>query len=212
MDIDLDQFRPLAFFLANRIAWVSADIDDLVEEGILELHRALSKQTKPIRSMSAFASTVLSRKMKDYYPQSLRNRPPDISLQNLDLPDPTTSLEERLLGEIELATFLEELSSSRGPLSRWVAEQLLFPGHEVGISLLLDPEVLETLFEQYPNASPPHELRKSRVANHRQLRDILGTSVSDWFSILKGVRVFTLEWMESRGYDLPPGLLENFSS
>lgn len=205
---DPEQFRPLALFLANRIAWNPADVDDLVEEGMAELHRVapFTDAKKP----GAFASTVLSRKMKDHYPQSVRNRPPDFSLSDLpDLPD-SSSLEEALLEKIELATFLEELGLSRGPLSRWVAEQLIFPDHATGKTLLLELEVIDALFSNYPKASPSFQLKSSRVANHRQLRDILGVSVPEWFDLLKGVRIFTAEWMESRGYDLPPTLSEGF--
>lgn len=200
----------MAIYLARSIAWVPGDEDDLVQEGLIELNRAFSETTE-VRNPPGFAAKVLSRKMKAYYSQGERNRPPPIPTESLWNLEENRDWVEEIISDLELETYLEELEEAKGSLPRWVMEQLLFPDHMLGKTLVLDLDALDDLFQNYGTPEPPTTPKISRVVNHRQLRETLGLTTPRWFGLLASIRAFTVDWMEARGYDLPEGLAERFS-
>ena len=120
---DIKSFIPYAKILARRIAWIPADEDDLVQEGLLALHLALQK-TKDIKCIKSFSKTVMSRHMQNYYRPKDRKNPPPVEL----LPEhyPTeNSREESALGRIDIRRFLRSLEEAEGKIARQAAEMLL---------------------------------------------------------------------------------------
>ena len=55
-----DELRPLAFSIAYRMLGSASDAEDVVQEGMLRLHRALESGER-IDSPKAYVSTVVTR-------------------------------------------------------------------------------------------------------------------------------------------------------
>lgn len=120
----LDSFFPQAKVVARRIAWIEADVDDLVQEGMIELWTALKAPSEPIKSYPAFASRIFTRRMQRFYSKGLRNQSPHLELREEVLPTPETR-EDRLLSRIELENFFDAIEIYQGKTERWIAESLL---------------------------------------------------------------------------------------
>ncbi len=121
----LDSFFPQAKTIARRIAWIEADVDDLIQEGMIELWSALKSPTQqPIQSYPAFASRVFTRKMQSFYSKGVRSRLPNVELKP-ELYPTSVSREDRLLSKIELENFFDAIEIHQGKTERWIAESLL---------------------------------------------------------------------------------------
>ena len=108
----LDSFFPQAKTIARRIAWIEADVDDLIQEGMIELWSALKSPSQPIQSYPAFASRVFTRKMQSFYTKGVRGRQPNVELKP-ELYPSTVSREDRVLNKIELENFFDAIEKQR---------------------------------------------------------------------------------------------------
>lgn len=194
--LTLEQFMPLARSLAHKLATQPADQDDLVQEGCLALHRALSSGPVPANPY-AFAKTVLFRQMLNH-----RRRSKDREQAHLPLPaesDDGVVMPDQLLGnEVAqnddaeyLETYLRDLEAVCGKSARWAAENLLRPGSTVGKFAVMDAD------KRTSEALPEQRCRgvEHVKITHVQIREALGLPVSQWRPLLSSIRSFTSDWL-----------------
>lgn len=119
----MTQFTDLAQTLARKEAWQPADADDLVQEGLIALDRALRKTTpeKPY----AFARTVMQRAMQKSLAAYHRGPPPGFWVELGDMLDPVTVENGEQEGLIDFASYFASLERVYGTEARTIAESLL---------------------------------------------------------------------------------------
>lgn len=205
-------YFPLARKIARRIAWTPSDEEDLVQEGILALHKALQKTPTP-EEPAGFASVVLSRAMREYYPKRKGDGslPPsfDLLFDSPSLNDPDISLSGLSasagaidpLDDLDIAEYLADLESRCGRQARWAAQNLIAPGEQFGGWLLI-----ELAEKQKQMAADPSIRRRGTETiriSHRQIQEALGLSVPRWTKLLEEIRKFTREWLREQGSSFP---------
>jgi len=193
----VEEFLPLARRMAEELAWNPSDQDDLIQEGLLQLHVALSrvaKVEKPLR----FARKVLLRSMMALWRPG---KSPDLFFSVPVPPLTPTVPSPTPLDSLWFGEYLEGLESALGEEYREIAEELLFPGEWFGGFVL---EEVEKKCRQREE-DPSRQLRgveKIRISQ-RQLQEALGLSIPLWQETVEQIRSWTFEWLKGQDLALP---------
>lgn len=210
------QFSPLARSLARRIAFRQADEDDLVQEGLFALDRAL-QSSKP-RSLGAFAQTVMRRAMWHY------NLQPWVqdTLQTSSLPEHDGGLVGLEVVEVQLEgvpyqvqqeqllteqAYYAGLERTWGPDARRIAENLVEPRDDQLVEYL-ETSIAKTLRQQ--KAKPCETcgcVHRPRIRlSKSQVRRGLGITYEKWYVTLKHIKEYTTSWLAAHNAALPAGI------
>lgn len=200
----IESFFPLAVHLARQLALRSDDVDDLIQEGLVALHLAFEK-TPDILNYTAFATTVLRRKMRGYYNRREYEDLPDISIEKLQESIDDSSgnqipisvfqhskalqtTPEPVEDNLYLQAYLEAVETEIGKQARWIAENLISPSDEVGRVVLVEIE------EKKQANRPVRGIETARVSQ-RLLWEALGISKPRWFQMKRRLQEFTAAWV-----------------
>ncbi len=189
------ELNRLAVSLAHRIAHQEADVDDLVQEGLLSLHRMLRKHPRPNKPF-AFARTLMQRSMLIYYSGGWRysgaRHREDLSFTAAP-PDRTThDPRRRWDNDLDLDAYLTALETTHGALARLVADNLLAPQDEDYCQLLHETAQHKTrLKKKGKNTRGANHIRPS----HCQLRKALHLTRTEWHRTLHAIRQFTATYL-----------------
>lgn len=179
----LPALETLAKKLAREIARVPADVDDLIQEGMIAAWRATLSGRKATHPFS-MARTIMKRAMWAFYE---RQRP---DTEPLSHPYPDHNDNQT---ETELREFFDALEFAYGKPTRRVAENLIEPR---------DPELCRRIVNEVhakqrarrngdPRRGAVHMVRLSQ----RIVREGLRIPVAEWNHTLADIRAFTREWI-----------------
>lgn len=185
----------LACSLARRIAHQDADIDDLMQEGLISLHRMLQKVPHPDNPF-AFARTLMQRCMLIYYSGGWRfsgaRHREDLSWAAAPMEKTTIDPQRRWDNNLDLGAYLNALEGAEGALARQVAENLLMPQDEYYCSLLFDTAKKKAKARELKGQTAGvNRIRPS----HYQLRMAFNLNRSKWHRTLHTIRRFTANYL-----------------
>lgn len=215
---NIKQFSSTARNLARRIALQPADEDDLVQEGLFALDRALLRTTTP-RHQGAFAVAVMRRAMWRYNLQPwVRDSNQTVSLEGTESGlAPLTEFvdlqldgvpyhvqQERQLTEQAYYTGLER---AHGPEARRIAENLVEPRDEK-LCEYLEHAVAGVLAQQKQGPCEVCEcVHRPRVRlSKTQIRRGLGITYEKWYATLNHIKAYTASWLTTHQVTLPAGV------
>lgn len=220
--LPLEEVTPLAGMLARRFAHREADVDDLVQVGLIAYHRSEARlRGQPIRKQWALARTILQRAMVGYYyytypkigrflqwnTNEFKRYAPVEAIDAVA----STDMQAQLF---ELEDYFAAVEKAFGPQMRRVAENLVEPR---------DPDVVEYILNECKDKM---RLRmkhagKSAAAKRRlhlprgggahypirvtqtQIGAALGYAPWQWARILDTIRDFTRAWLDRNGTITP---------
>ena len=198
--LDVVQLRPLAEGLARRYARQRADVDDLVQVGLLAYivdHRRLKRraQTRSGRLPSeakawALARGILRRAMLGYYGTIAERRARSSESLQADLLDQHYGIDERQTELLEMHEYLDALERSCGRQARTIVENLIAPTGECAVKLMKIIQRKRRL--QYAHSNPRVHMHSAvRTAVQRAL-DLDDRTFAEHMAQVQG---FTRGWL-----------------
>lgn len=208
--IDVASLRPLAEGLARRIARQDADVDDLVQTGLLawivdQRRLTARSQTRTGRLRTehaawALARVVLRRAMLGYYGMLAERK----VAQTASLDDQngcatlvrfaTSDSHQRQNDLLEMHDYLDALERACGRTARRIAENLIAPRGECAVRLTIEiRRKRATQRRGYDHGHPRVRL------SQRAVRDAMEMDKREWDRYLAQVRGFTREWLGKTG-------------
>lgn len=204
LPIDVGRLRPLAEGLAHRIARQPADVDDLVQVGLLAYivdYRRLLKGVSTRRGRLcterdawALAKTVLRRAMLGHYgawAERMSARTPSLDdIGAVLVRYAASDSHQRQSDLLELHDYLDALEHKCGRTARLVAQNLIEPVGDCAVRLTI--EVRRKQAAQRGGYSPS----QPRVRfSQRAVRVALALDRRAWTAALAQVRGFTRAWI-----------------
>lgn len=191
----VEQTKVLASALARKLAHQPADVDDLVQEGLLSWHYRVKRKPAP-RKPFALARTVMQRAMFTYYRgrwcRSGARYREDVGLDFAPTEKVTQEPGQQWDDAINLNMYLTSLEVNLGTRARFVAENMIMPRD------LFYCRALDT--------TATRERRKHLTPTKQELCHVAGLDRKQWVVLLEQIREFTALWLlqTQEMCELPP--------
>lgn len=190
-----EQLIGLATALARRKARNEADIDDLVQQALWDVHYSCKGEDMP--QALGLAQTIILRAIRKYYNGEWTRAggkydPTEcVSLESSGFTravDPWAEVHD----EMDMELYFQQLEAVHGPLARKVAENLIQPTDEEYCRYLIKHQRVR----ERRRARGEHVRNFKKVTTNRhQLRRALGLNNFRWEILINNIKDFTREWL-----------------
>jgi len=184
----VEQLRPLAEGLARRIARQPADVDDLIQTGLLAYLSDYKRIQRlvPLHAQWPTARAIVRRAMLGYY----GTFPERASQCSEALTEYASDGAEQQTDLLEMNDYLGALERACGHQARVIVENLMAPTGECAVRLLV--EIRSKRRSQRDGYSPSN--KRVRLSQ-RAIREAMDLDKQTWAAELQRVRGFTRQWI-----------------